>query len=76
MVGNVDLDQPGTYKKRKLDDVDQPPSNVIVVTNLSKICRDRYQSLLYNKKEKKKYRVVYDKRVVVLNNYDSVPYGY
>jgi len=75
MVANVKPDQPQTYKKRKLDDDQQPPSKVIVLTNPSKILRDKYNNVLYNRREHKQYRVVYDKRVI-LDNFDTHPYGY
>ena len=77
MVGHVSPSKPITYKgtKRKLDEKEEPPSKVIVVTNQSKISRDKCNNVLYNKKENKRYKVVYDKRVI-LDNLDTLPYGF
>ena len=75
MVAHVRPDQPQTYKKRKLDDGEQPPSKVLVVTNPHKITRDKYNNMIFNRKEDKQYRVVYDKRVIQ-DNFDTLPYGY
>ena len=47
----------------------------IVITNPSKICRDKLKRKLYNRVEDKKYNLVYTKRRIV-NNYDTEPYGY
>lgn len=75
MVGNVSPSKTSTYKKRKLGNKTEQPSKVIVITNPSKISRDKYSNVLYNKQENKQFRVVYDKRVI-LDNYDTLPYGY
>ncbi len=75
MVASVQPDKPATYNKRKREDDEQQSSKIIVVTNPSKISRDKYNNILYNKVEKKQYRVVYDKRVIV-DAYDTVPFGY
>ena len=75
MVDHVIPSKPSTYKKRKLVEKEEPPPKVIVVTNPSKISRDKYNNVLYNRKEDKQYRVVYDKRVI-LNDLDTIPYGY
>ena len=75
MVSNVQPENPNTYNKRKREDDKQPSDNTIVVTNPSKISRDKYNNILYNRVEKKKYRVVYDKRIII-DDYDTVPYGY
>ena len=40
-----------------------------------KITRNKNQCLIYNRPQTKMYRKVYDKRVL-LDNYDTVPYGY
>jgi hypothetical protein len=75
MVGYVDPSKPHTHKKRKLDDSDLPPSKRIVLTNPTKICRDKYANLVFNRKEEKQYRVIYDKRTI-LKNLDTLPYGH
>jgi hypothetical protein len=56
--------------------VTEPQKNSnIVITNPSKICRDKRKRKLYNREEKKSYQMVYTKRRK-LDNYDTVPYGY
>lgn len=75
MIGHVSPSKTSTYKKRKLENKDEPPSKVIVITNPTKISRDKYNRILYNRKEDKQYRVVYDKRVI-LKDLDTLPYGY
>lgn len=45
------------------------------LTNPNKICRWAQERKIYTSEEKKKYSFNYDKRVV-LNNFDTVPYGY
>ena len=47
----------------------------IVVTNPSKICRDKRKRKLYNTEENKSYQMVYTKRRRI-ENFDTVPYGY
>ena len=75
MVGSVNPCRPKTYKKRKLEDRNESPSKVIVVTNPNKISRDKYDHVLYNRAESKQYRVVYNKRAI-LDTLDTLPYGY
>ena len=53
ILGYVDPSKPHTHKKRKLDDSDHPPSKGIVFTNPTKICRDKYANLVFNRKEEK-----------------------
>ena len=47
----------------------------ITVTNPHKICRDKRKRKLYNREESKSYQMVYTKRRI-LDNYDTVPYGF
>ena len=54
---------------------DPTSSSNIVITNPSKICRDKRKRKLYNREEKKKYQMVYTKRRKI-DNFDTVPYGY
>ncbi|KAL4216573.1 hypothetical protein ACF0H5_024296 [Mactra antiquata] len=69
MVGHVSRSKPSTYKgtKRKLDDKDELPSKVIVITNPTNISRDKFSNVLYNKQENKQYRVVYGKMAEIKN---------
>ena len=48
---------------------------VIPITNPSKITRDKRKRKIFNRVETKNYRVVYTKRQV-LDNFDTIPYGY
>jgi hypothetical protein len=58
------------------DIITEPQKNSnIVITNPSKICRDKRKRKLYNREEKKSNQMVYTKRRK-LDNYDTVPYGY
>ena len=51
------------------------PDDVIYVDIPFKIIRDRETKDILTKNEKKKYRIVYNKRVIV-NNFDTLPYGF
>ena len=79
VVSTVQPQYPSTFKgrkrKREANESDVPPAKVIVTRNPGKINRVKYKNILYNREEKKAYRVVYDKRVV-LKNLNTVPYGY
>lgn len=63
MVGHVSPPKTFTYtkvQKRKRQADEQPPSKVNVVSNPSKISRDKFNNMLFNRKENKQYRIVYD----------------
>ena len=47
----------------------------VYTVNPSKICRDKRSVKLYNKKEAKRYSMVYTKRVI-RGDYCTVPYGF
>ena len=49
--------------------------NTELVTIRTEICRDKKSPKVYNRQVHKHYGVVYDKRIV-LNNLETVPYGY
>lgn len=48
----------------------------ITVTNEKKISRLKSKRIIYNRQEKKKYKIVYSKRVIQKNTHDTLPYGY
>ena len=79
LVSSIRPNRPSTYKnskrKREVEDDDAPPVKVIVTTNPTKICRDKAENVLYNREEKKVYKSVYDKRVI-LQSMDTIPYRY
>ena len=66
-------------KRKVLDCSEYEPclkkSKIIDIVNPRKICREKYRQILYNRYEKRSYIIVYDKRVI-LENMDTVPYGY
>jgi len=49
--------------------------SVVSVPEPDKICRDLKRGKLVSVDRKKDYRVVYTKRVII-ENYDTIPYGY
>lgn len=51
-------------------------SRVIVTHNPNKIVRDSKEKRIFTKKECKKYRLVFDKRVLDYDTLQSYPYGY
>ena len=51
------------------------PNNLLYVDISVKIVRNRISKDILTKSEKKKYRIVYNKRIIV-NNYDTLPYGF
>ena len=50
--------------------------NNLKIVNESKITREKWTRRIVNKREEKKYQVVFDKRIVLDKGLDSVPYGY
>ena len=54
---------------------DETRTKTYTVVNDKKIVRDKASRKLLNKREAKKYRLVFNKRVI-LDNYETVPYGY
>ena len=55
--------------------VDPKEESEKVTITRDNIVRDKKESKIYTKKQKKDYRIVYNKRVVN-ENYETVPYGY
>ena len=50
------------------------PTETRTLINSRKMMRSKSDTVIYNVVEKKKYRLVYTKRII-LENYDTVPYG-
>ena len=50
-------------------------NETVVISNPRKIVRNKLKRKLYNRVEKKKYKVVYTKRRIV-DNFDTEPYGF
>ena len=65
---------PGKNSKRKKRE--QKSENKIVVTNPRKITRQKLKRKLYNREEQKEYRIVYTKRAIENDSYNTLPYGY
>lgn len=91
MVTNVNHTKPVTFsgkrkatdptgkklaKRTKTDKKNEPEKNgVITLVNPSKICRSKDHNIIYNREERKQYRIVYTKRVIQ-PDLDTLPYGY
>ena len=70
----------GDTNKRKRHNEDKgcittPLKKQIVTVNPTAITRDKYSLNIYNTEEKKKYQIIYDKRVLK-EDLDTVPYGF
>ena len=48
----------------------------IILTNPRKITRQKLKRKIYNREERKEYKVVYDKRVLQKGSFDTRPYGF
>jgi len=55
---------------------DMKDNKTITVVNEHKITREPITSKLINKREEKKYQLVYDKRMIVGEGPETLPYGY
>ena len=53
-----------------------PLEKSIITTNPCKITRNKNQNLINNRREKKRYRIVYTKRRVDWSTFQTYPYGY
>lgn len=58
------------------DIVTTDQSNTLIVIDPSKITRFKFPIKIYNSVENKQYQLVYSKRAIQLNSYDTLPYGY
>ena len=52
------------------------PVNQVTIMNSRKICREKRKRKLYNREERKVYKMVYTKRVIDPHTLDTFPYGY
>lgn len=59
-----------------LDIVTTDQSKTLTVTNPSKITRSKFPMKIYYSVENKQYQLVYSKRAIQLNSYDTLPFGY
>lgn len=57
-------------------DIVTDQSKTLTVTNSSNITRSKFPIKIYNSVENKQYQLVYSKRAIQLNSYDTLPYGY
>ncbi len=51
-------------------------ANSVNITNECKITREKWTRRIVNKREVKEYQVVFDKRIVVGEGEDTIPYGF
>ena len=42
----------------------------------TQICRDKVKAVIFNRQQRKTYQKVFDKRVVVSDSYNTIPYGF
>ena len=59
-----------------LETVLEKPTNVITIDNPSKICRDKKKAILFTRPESKRWKIMFDKRIVDWNTYETKPYGF
>jgi hypothetical protein len=58
------------------NDSDNPDKKHITVSNASKISRNKKTCKIYARNEDKKYQIVYSKRVIEKDTYNTFSYGY
>jgi hypothetical protein len=54
---------------------ENPKLKTVITVNENKITRNKYKCKIYNSKEVKRYRAVYNKRII-MNDLTTVPFGY
>ena len=60
--------------RNMIESMEDNPSLTLI--NENKITRERYTRRVVNKREEKKYQIVYDKRIILDKGANTIPFGY